>query len=223
MTNEESSFAAFIKHKTQPKTEIESITIRLPTSIVRSIDEFSSTLDITRQELLTKLIEESLSSGLKIYHAQLNKPDSDDLINDDGAKKGRPRYFILNTNKSNNSENHEEMVSTGIAAAYCDPWKFKIEDNLNEGDIVFLYESGVGIVGVGNANGITQKSNRGYDNDDSDDTYSQKLNNYIKVKSLSAKEIKGETGKNYRFLQTMFNINEEDGKKIKDKLIEIND
>jgi len=42
-------------------------------------------------------------------------------------------------------QDHNDMLSHGKAAAYFDPWKFKIE-RLAKGDVVFLYQSGVGIV-----------------------------------------------------------------------------
>lgn len=47
-------------------------------------------------------------------------------------------YYILNTNKSNSEEDHNDMLSSQKAAAYFDPWKFKIE-RLVKGDVVFLY------------------------------------------------------------------------------------
>jgi hypothetical protein len=213
---------SFITNKTKQKTDTEVVTLRLAASTVGSIDDFSATLDVTRQELMAQLIEDSLKRGLTHYEAELNKPDSVDQLvaNDDGKASASPRYFVLNTNKNNDLPDHVKMVSEGIAAAFCDPWKFKIE-HLKKGDIVFLYESGVGIVGVGNANGITEKSDRGYGGDDKEDTRYQKLDNYMKVRGLSAREIKKLTGKNMRFLQTMFSITADDGALIRQNLIQL--
>ena len=112
------------------------------------------------------------------------------------------------------------MLSNGIAAAFREPWKFKIE-YLKKGDYVFLYESGVGIVGVGNATGITEKSDRGYSDSNGDDTRYQNLTNYRKVKPLSAREIKKITGKNMRFLQTMFRVAKDDAVLIQQNLSEV--
>ena len=56
-------------------------------------------------------------------------------------------YYILNTNIINSQEDHNDMLSNGKAAAYFDPWKFKIE-RLVKGDVVFLYQSGVGVIGI---------------------------------------------------------------------------
>ncbi|HHQ4655168.1 TPA: hypothetical protein ACSPZZ_004457, partial [Aeromonas hydrophila] len=61
-------------------------------------------------------------------------------------------YYILNTNYNNNKEDHNDMIKNKKCAAYFEPWKYKIE-RLNKGDVVFLYQSGVGIVAFGEASG----------------------------------------------------------------------
>ena len=53
-------------------------------------------------------------------------------------------------------ERSRDMITNAKAAAYFDPWKFKIE-RLKKGDVIFLYQSGVGIVAVGEADGKLQK------------------------------------------------------------------
>ncbi|MGA3027308.1 MAG: hypothetical protein ABSF98_21320 [Bryobacteraceae bacterium] len=64
--------------------------------------------------------------------------------------------FILNTNFSNDPTDHEDMLAHQKAAAYHAPWKFKVQQ-LSKGDLVFLYQSGVGIVAMGIASGALQK------------------------------------------------------------------
>ena len=49
------------------------------------------------------------------------------------------------------------MLSKGKAAVYFDPGKFKIEQ-LAKGDLVFLYQSGVGVVALGEADGKVVKA-----------------------------------------------------------------
>ncbi len=61
-------------------------------------------------------------------------------------------FFILNTNVRNDVVDHEDMLQNRKAAAYFSPWKEKIA-RLERGDVVFLYQSGVGIVAVGEADG----------------------------------------------------------------------
>jgi len=59
-------------------------------------------------------------------------------------------YYILNTNVSNDEKDHDDMLANHKAAAYFDPWKYKIE-RLARGDVVYLYQSAVGIVAMGKA------------------------------------------------------------------------
>jgi hypothetical protein len=119
-------------------------------------------------------------------------------------------YYIINTNIKNNTESHEDMLINTKAAAYYDPWKYKIE-RLNKGDTVFLYQSGVGIVAFGD--GKLRKS--AYE-ENPDEEYSMKLNKFQRLsRPLSASEIKSITGIDYRFMTTMFGLDADSGKKIK--------
>lgn len=123
-------------------------------------------------------------------------------------------YYIFNTNVKNGFEDEEDMLQNKKVAAYFEPWKFKIE-NLNKGDKVFLYRSGVGIIAKGIASGkLTKRSYRG-DDEYPDQEYSMSLNKFTILKdSLSASEIKTIAGVNYRFMQTMFTIDKETGDKL---------
>jgi hypothetical protein len=66
-------------------------------------------------------------------------------------------FFILNTNHNYDPADHEDMIKNRKAAAFSDPWKYKIEQ-IGKGDVVFLYKSGMGIVAVGNGSGKVDKS-----------------------------------------------------------------
>ena len=83
------------------------------------------------------------------------------------------------------------MVTNGVAAAFCDPWKYQIE-RIKEGAVVFLYENGVGIVGTGVAPREVEKVE--YDGV-AEDAYRKKLIGYRKVKPLNAREIKKVIGR----------------------------
>lgn len=123
-------------------------------------------------------------------------------------------YQILNTNIRNSPDDHESMLKETIAAAYFSPWKHKIE-SLGKGDIVFLYQSGVGIVAVGKASGKLQIRNYHKEQKHVDEEYFMKLNQFHLLGSpMSASEIKGITGVNHRFMGTMFGIDSESGKKL---------
>lgn len=202
----------FILQKTQQKDDMQAFTLRLPTETVGSIDELASTLGVTRQELVAELVKDSLERALKQYDEVQNKPDFLEPTADSGAAH---KYVILNTNKRHSLTEHLNMVNNGIAAAFCNPWMFKI-DTLKKGDIVFLYESGVGIVGMGKANGQLEIKDRGRD---VAETHQQKLTDYKTVKPLNASEIKKLTGTNMVFLQTMFRVAPKYGVLIEECLV----
>lgn len=124
-------------------------------------------------------------------------------------------YYVLNTNISNNEGDHDDMLANGKAAAYFDPWKFKIE-RLAKGDVVFLYQSGVGIVAMGNADGKLVKAPYHGDPEHVDEEYFRKLNQFQRVSPpLTAAEIKKITGVNHRFLMVMFGLDADSGKAVK--------
>jgi hypothetical protein len=121
-------------------------------------------------------------------------------------------YYILNTNIKNNQLSHQDMLANAKAAAYYDPWKFKIE-RLNKGDTVFLYQSGIGIVALGETDGKVRK---GVWEGTPDEEYSTKLNKFqILSRPLTASEIKSITGIDYVFMSVMFGLDADSGKKIK--------
>lgn len=200
----------FILQKTQQKDDTQAFTLRLLTGTVASIDELASTLSVTRQELVAELVKDSLERALKQYEEVQNKPDFQEQTSDGEEKK----YVVLNTNKRHSSSDHLNIVNNGIAAAFYTPWKFKI-DTLKKGDIVFLYETGVGIVGVGKANGQLEIKDRGAD---VDETHQQTLTDYKRVKPLSSSEIRKITGTNMVFLQTMFRVISKHGALIEKSL-----
>lgn len=123
-------------------------------------------------------------------------------------------YQILNTNISNDQDDHESMLKEKIAAAYFSPWKYKIK-NLAKGDIVFLYQSGMGIVAVGKASGELQTRNYHNEQKHVDEEFFMKLNQFHLLGTpISASEIKGITGVNHRFMGTMFGVDADSGKKL---------
>jgi hypothetical protein len=106
------------------------------------------------------------------------------------------------------------MLAHGKAAAYFDPWKFKIE-RLAKGDVVFLYQSGVGIVAFGEADGKLVKTSYQGNPAHPDEEYSMKLQRFKPVSPpLTAAEIKRITGVNHVFMSTMFGVDADSGKTI---------
>jgi hypothetical protein len=135
-----------------------------------------------------------------------------------GEEPVRLRFFILNTNKRHDEDSHRDMVTNGVAAAFCDPWKYQIE-RIKEGSVVFLYENGVGIVGTGVAPREVEKVEY---HGVAEDAYRKKLIDYRRVKPLNAGEIKREikkvAGGNLVFLRTLFEVPVEYGQKIQESL-----
>ena len=133
---------------------------------------------------------------------------------DDPYEDIQEGFHILNTNYRNAPQDHETMLEEHAAAAFFPPWKEKIE-RINKGDVVFLYQSGIGIVAVGVADGKLQKrayqGNPEYENED----FSMHLARFELVESpMTASEIKEICGVNYRFMSTLFSIDADAGKKL---------
>lgn len=55
------------------------------------------------------------------------------------------KAYIINTDYKNFPKHHDSMLAEHKAAAYGEPWKKKIE-KLQNGDKVFLYQSGVVLI-----------------------------------------------------------------------------
>ena len=203
-----------INLRQQPEEKTEAITVRIPVSYVAHLDELSSSLEVTRQSLLTQMIKEGVDDALELYEKNRNKPEP--MPN--GEEPVRLRCFILNTNKRHDEDSHRDMVTNGVAAAFCDPWKYQIE-RIKEGSVVFLYENGVGIVGTGVAPREVEKVEY---HGVAEDAYRKKLIDYRRVKPLNAGEIKREikkvAGGNLVFLRTLFEVPVEYGQKIQESL-----
>jgi len=184
----------------------ESISLRLTTSDLLKIDDLATSLDVTRQRLLTEMIKEGLENAETLFK-------EDDEVAAEGPSNEK-KYYFLNTNKANDPETHKNMLANSTAAAFNDPWKYSIE-RLKAGDVVFLYESGTGIVATGIASGKTETvPYEGKANEE----YHQKLDDFKKVKPLSAKEIKALIDTNLIFYRTMFKVPAVLGAKIEKHL-----
>jgi len=115
-------------------------------------------------------------------------------------------YYFLNTNYSNDHTDHEDMLQNKKAAAYFAPWKYKIEQ-LSKGDTVFLYQSGVGVVGIGYASGTLHKAAYHGDPKHINEEYFMSLEGFERAEPpVTAATIKEVTGRNYVFMQTMFAV-----------------
>lgn len=100
---------------------------------------------------------------------------------DDPFEDKRIRYHLVNTNYSNHPIAHDYMLKERRAAAFYDPWKYKI-DNIERGDWVFLYQSGVGIVAFGQCHSSHPKIKAPvHGPDDQDDEHYVELAPYYRL------------------------------------------
>ena len=128
------------------------------------------------------------------------------------------KYFILNTNHRNNPADQDDMLRLQKAAAYFSPWKRKI-DQLSPGDMVFLYQSGSGIVGCGTVSGSREKAPYRGNPNYPEEEYFVRLIRFQRVDPpLPASVIKTISGRNYSFRGTMFSIDEESANTICDAI-----
>ncbi|MFT9425064.1 MAG: hypothetical protein ABF570_08035, partial [Acetobacter syzygii] len=97
-----------------------SMTVRMPVEMAAQVDGLAEFLNISRNETVLKLISPELEKVKKEIDS-LSLEDDEDISNID-TSSDENKFFILNTNKGNNIEDHNRMVNNGIAEAFCDPW-----------------------------------------------------------------------------------------------------
>ncbi len=128
------------------------------------------------------------------------------------------KFHILNTNYRNDPADHDDMITHGKAAAYFNPWKYKI-DRLDKGDTVFLYQSGVGIVAMGRASGRVERAPYHGNAEHADEEHFMSLEAFQRIDPpLSAAEIKAITETDYVFMSTLFSIDEESGEVLREHI-----
>jgi len=120
-------------------------------------------------------------------------------VQDNPYEDAAEGYYILSTNYGNHPQDHDDMVNNGKTAAYFAPPKYKIE-RLSRGDVIFLYQTGVGIVATGVASGKLEKYAYHGDPQYQDEEYCMQLDHFIRLPTpLPAAKIKQIAGRNYSF------------------------
>lgn len=193
-----SDLKSLIKRANSSKKELVANTIRLPRELNQFIEDLADQLDVSKHEAVLKLIE----AGAEVADQMMEK-----------EAPVLSHFYVLNTNRRHDENDHDHMLSHGIAAAFYAPWKFNI-DRIKEGDTVFLYENGVGIVAYGTGTGNTLKKEK---YGDPDECHYQELTDFTVLdEPLSAAEIKALLDRNLVFLRTMSAL--QDGQKVLDRL-----
>jgi len=193
------------------KTKKESIasTVRMPESLHTFIETLAYDLELSKQEIMLKLLEQ----GAKAAQDALAEVEKKELIElgdeDTGDQQAAVGFHILNTNKAHSDEDSEWMLGKGIAAAFYDPWKLNI-NRIKPNEVVFLYENGKGIVAYGRGTGDTKIGD--YHGDKNECHYQELEGFKVLEKPLSAAEVKKILGRNVVFLRTMSAM--PDGQKV---------
>lgn len=193
-----SELKALIKKSKAAKTELVATTVRIPQSLHLYIEDLALKLGLSKQEAIFRLVE----AGIEVAELEFEKEDDVPA-----------NFHVLNTNRRHNEDDQEYMLNFGIAAAFYEPWKYNIE-RIKKGDIVFLYENGVGIVAYGKGSGVTKKKDR---HEDKDECHYQELDEFVILDNpLSAARIKEILNRNVVFLRTMAGM--PDGQKVLDEI-----
>lgn len=187
--------------KNQEKT---TFSIRLSVKEDLILQEIADSFDLSRQELLHRLITEQIIVPWKKRFEEQANEELEEVDTEQST-----RYFLLNTNKINDIDDHDFMLKNQVAAAFEDGYKEKIA-KFKKGDWVFLYESGQGIIAFGQASGRLEKAPH-YGREDK--TYYQRLEGFTRLsKAIKASEIKRILNRSFPFAQTLAQIT--DGEKL---------
>jgi hypothetical protein len=204
-----SDFLNKLEAKRKKNTATESMTIRVTAEEDAAIKELANYYDCTRQELMHDLITEYL---MPAWSRLMEETPATEQLEVE-VEKGKKAYYVLNTNKVHDVADHDFMIREGVAAAFEDGYKEKI-DKFKSGDTVFLYESGKGVVAFGTASGKTLKKDH---NGRPDKTYYQTLAGFTKLDApVSPKDICRILGRNIKFVQTLTYLS--DGEALLEKL-----
>ncbi|MCQ9326577.1 hypothetical protein [Neisseria dentiae] len=190
--------------RNQEKT---TFSIRLSIKEDLILQEVADSFEFSRQELIHRLITEQIIEPWKQRHKEQAE---EELVIEETKSVN---YFLLNTNKINDVDDHKWMLSNGVAAAFEDGYKEKIQ-KFRKGDWIFLYESGQGIVALGKASGVLEKTEH-YGR--ADKTFFQKLDDFqVLPKPIKASEVKRILSRSFPFAATLSRIT--DGEKILDEI-----
>lgn len=197
-----SGIIEMIESNEQSRRETVATTVRMSEEISAQIEGLVDYLDTTKNEVMINLLKTGLDQAYK--HIENMNTESFE-----GTTKGEKSYFLLNTNKSNNIDDQKRMLKEGRAEAFSEPWKDYIK-KIKEGDIVFLYGNGEGIVAYGVATGKVENGYR-YDDEKQDPSCYQILKEFKPLsKPIKANDIRKALDKKIPFLKTLITIKEGD-------------
>jgi predicted transcriptional regulator len=177
-----------------------TLSVRVTNEENAVLQEIADVIGCTRQDVIYQLISDYAFPEWR----KMKDEDEDESIDFIEEKKG-VSYFLLNTNKTNSIFDHELILEQGIAAAFEDGYIGKI-NRIKKDDVVFLYESGSGIVAYGIASGqnIDEANPEKFDHKS---MRYQILSDFTLLKKpLAAREVKQVLDKDIPFAQTLSRV-----------------
>jgi hypothetical protein len=173
-----------------------TLSVRVTNEENAVLQEIADVVGCTRQDVIYQLI-----SDYAIPEWRKMKSQDEDFIEENNGIS----YFLLNTNKTNSQADHDTILNQGVAATFEDDYIGKV-NRIKKGDVVFLYESGSGIVAYGLGSGqnidepnperLNHKSMR-----------YQVLSNFTRLsKPLSARDVKRVLSNEIPFAQTLSRV-----------------
>ncbi|MCU6678358.1 hypothetical protein [Leclercia tamurae] len=174
-----------------------TLSVRVTNEENAVLQEIADVVGCTRQDVIYQLISDYAIPEWR----KMKRGDESEIIETVEENNG-VSYFLLNTNKTNSIFDHNIILEKGIAATFEDDYIGKM-NRIKKGDVVFLYESGSGIVAYGIGSGINIDEPHPEKISHSSMRY-QVLSNFAMLdKPLSARDVKRILDNDIPFAQTL--------------------
>ncbi|MCI1032941.1 hypothetical protein [Raoultella terrigena] len=177
-----------------------TLSVRVTNEENAVLQEIADVVGCTRQDVIYQLI-----TDYAIPEWRKMKIGEDNEITESIEENNGVSYFLLNTNKTNSIIDHNLILEQGIAATFEDDYIGKI-NRIKKGDVVFLYESGSGIVayGIGSGENIDETNPEKINH--SSMRYQVLSNFSLLDKPLAARDVKRVLNNDIPFAQTLSRV-----------------
>ncbi|HGY2645765.1 TPA: hypothetical protein ACNVDP_003415 [Klebsiella aerogenes] len=177
-----------------------TLSVRVTNEENAVLQEIADVVGCTRQDVIYQLI-----TDYAIPEWRKMKIGEDNEITETIEEDNGISYFMLNTNKTNSIIDHNLILEQGIAATFEDDYIGKI-NRIKKGDVVFLYESGSGIVayGIGSGENIDETNPEKINH--SSMRYQVLSNFSLLDKPLAARDVKRVLNNDIPFAQTLSRV-----------------
>lgn len=177
-----------------------TLSVRVTSEENAVLQEIADVVGCTRQDVIYQLI-----SDYALPEWRNMKMGDENELTDSVEESNGVSYFLLNTNKTNSIVDHNIILEQGIAATFEDDYIGKM-NRIKKGDVVFLYESGSGIVAYGTGSGKNIDESHPEKINHSSMRYQILSDFSLLDKSLAARDVKRILGNDIPFAQTLSRI-----------------